>query len=68
MRRWHESPAHHTLFRPAHVVRPLVGKVVPYHGEWPESGYKSREPAGYTNFVRFADAEIIEVPDDPAHS
>ena len=47
---------------------PLVGQVVPYLGEWPESGYKSREPAGYINVVRFADAEIIEVPDDPAHS
>ena len=47
---------------------PLVGKVVPYLGEWPESGYKSLEPAGYINVVRFADAEIVEVPDDPAHS
>ena len=26
--------------------------------------YKSREDAGYTNFVQFADAEIVEVPDD----
>jgi len=47
---------------------PLVGKVVPYLGEWPESGYKSREPGGYTNVVRFGDAVIIEVSDDPAHS
>lgn len=47
---------------------PLVGKLVPYLGEWPESGYKSREPGGYTNVVRFADAEIVEDTDDPDHS
>ena len=49
----------------------LVGQVVPYLGEWPEwpeSGYKSREPGGYTNVVRFADAEIIEVSNDHVNS
>ena len=25
--------------------------------------YKSREDAGYINFVQFADAKIVEVPD-----
>ena len=26
--------------------------------------YKSREDAGYVNFVQFADAKIVEVTDD----
>ena len=26
--------------------------------------YMSREPHGYTNFVQFADAKIVEVPDE----
>lgn len=38
-----------------------VGQRVPLLGIWPESGYRSREPAGYSNVVRFADAEIVEV-------
>lgn len=40
--------------------RDLVGQVVPFLRTWPE-GYASREPGGYTNFVRFEDAEVIEV-------
>ena len=36
----------------------LVGKVVPYLGVWEGDGYKSREPAGYVNVVRFKDAII----------
>lgn len=39
----------------------MIGQVVPFLGIWPESGYKSLEPAGYTNVVRFEDAEMIEV-------
>lgn len=41
----------------------LVGQTVPYLGTWPE-GYRSREPAGYINVVRFQDAEVIDVEDD----
>lgn len=41
--------------------RDLVGQVVPFLRTWPE-GYASREPAGYVNFVRFEDAEVVEVP------
>lgn len=40
-----------------------VGETVPLLGIWPESGYKSLEPAGYTNVVRFEDAEVIEASD-----
>lgn len=36
----------------------LVGEKVPYEGRWPE-GYKSREPAGHINVVRFEDAELV---------
>jgi len=37
----------------------LVGKQVPYLGEWPGEGFKSREKAGYVNLVKFADARIV---------
>jgi hypothetical protein len=40
--------------------RDLVGQSVPYCGRWPE-GYASREPAGFSNVVRFEDAELVEV-------
>jgi hypothetical protein len=40
-----------------------VGQLVPHEGEWPE-GYKSREPAGHINVVRFEDAEPEEVNDE----
>jgi hypothetical protein len=43
----------------------LVGQTVPYLGTWPE-GYRSREPAGYINVVRFEDAEVIDVEDSDA--
>lgn len=39
----------------------FVGQTVPYLGVWPGEGYKSREPAGYKNIVKFDDAEIVEV-------
>ena len=38
----------------------LVGQLVPYHGDV-GTEYKSTEPAGYINFVQYADAEIVEV-------
>ena len=38
----------------------MVGQYVPYLGEWRGEGYKSREPAGFLNIVRFEDAEIVE--------
>lgn len=37
-----------------------VGHYVPYLGEWVD-GYKSREPAGYINIVKKADAIIVQV-------
>jgi len=40
-----------------------VGELVPLLAI-ERTEYRSREPAGYTNFVQFADAEIVEVPDD----
>lgn len=40
--------------------RDLVGQLVPLIGIWPESGYASREPAGYSNVVRFEDAEVVD--------
>ena len=40
--------------------RGLIGQTVPYlrdvGNEW-----KSREPAGYVNFVQYDDGEIVEV-------
>ncbi len=36
-----------------------VGQTVPYLGRWPE-GFKSLEPAGYVNIVKFEDAKLIE--------
>jgi hypothetical protein len=44
----------------------MEGKTVPYLGKWPEA-YKSREPAGYVNIVRFDDAEIVETEDAPSN-
>lgn len=35
-----------------------VGQLVPMLGAWAE-GYKSKEPAGYINIVRFEDARIV---------
>lgn len=38
----------------------LIGKEVPYLGEWKSTReYRSREPAGYINIVKFDDATII---------
>lgn len=37
----------------------LVGTVVPYCGIWPESGWASREKSGYSNMIKFEDAEMI---------
>lgn len=38
----------------------LIGKEVPYLGEWKNTReYRSREPAGYINIVKFDDATII---------
>lgn len=39
----------------------MVGKRVPYRGNAGNGEYKSAEPAGYTNFVLHADAEIVEI-------
>lgn len=39
----------------------MIGQIVPLCGVWPESGYYSREPAGYANVVRFDDAEVVEL-------
>ena len=39
----------------------LVGRHVPHLGFCIDSGYKSKEPAGYTNFVRLGDAEPVTV-------
>ena len=39
-----------------------VGEVVPLLAI-ERTEYKSREDAGYINFVQFADAKIVEVPD-----
>lgn len=41
----------------------MVGALVPYCGRWPEA-YRSREPAGYSNRVEFADAEVVDVATD----
>lgn len=40
----------------------MIGETVPYQGMLGDDGYRSREPAGYTNVVRFEDAELVEVP------
>lgn len=37
----------------------LVGKEVPFLREESDA-YMSREPAGYVNFVRKADAQVVE--------
>jgi hypothetical protein len=37
----------------------LVGKVVPHMGFDVDSGYRSKEPSGFTNFVRVADASPV---------
>lgn len=38
----------------------MIGQEVPYFGQWAdEQCYKSREPAGYVNIVKFADAKLI---------
>jgi|TARA_R110001606_G_scaffold187921_2_gene335527 hypothetical protein len=38
----------------------MVGQTVPLLAT-EHTEYKSREPAGYINFVQFADAEIVEI-------
>lgn len=38
----------------------MIGQKVPYLGDVGWGEYKSREPAGYINFVQHKDAEIIE--------
>jgi len=40
-----------------------VGEIVPLLAI-ERTEYKSREDAGYINFVQFADAEIVEVVDE----
>lgn len=37
-----------------------IGQTVPLVGQWPE-GFKSREPAGYINIVKYADARIVKM-------
>lgn len=39
--------------------RDLVGQCVPFINDT-GTEYRSREPAGYTNFVQYEDAEIVE--------
>lgn len=43
----------------------MVGQRVPYLGEWRDTPdvYKSREPAGYVNIVKKADATIVDSED-----
>ena len=41
----------------------LVGERVPYLGDV-GTEYKSREPAGYINFVQYDDADIVEAVKD----
>ena len=36
----------------------LIGETVPYLGDMGDE-WKSREPAGYVNFVQYYDAEVI---------
>jgi len=36
----------------------LIGETVPYLGDMGDE-YKSRDPAGYINFVQYNDAEVI---------
>lgn len=40
----------------------LVGQTVPFLGDV-GGEYRSREPAGYINFVQYADAEIVDAVD-----
>ncbi len=44
---------------PMRWYRDLVGQYVEYRGDT-GTEYRSREPAGYTNFVQYEDAEIIQ--------
>jgi hypothetical protein len=38
----------------------LIGQEVPYLGRWDnDKHYKSREPAGYVNIVKYSDAIVI---------
>lgn len=46
--------------------RHRVGQLVPHVGWTADSGYMSREPAGFVNFVRNADARPIEIYVKPA--
>ena len=39
----------------------MIGKQVPYLGDT-GTEYKSKEPAGYTNFVQYDDSCILETP------
>lgn len=39
----------------------MIGKEVPYLGDT-GTEYKSKEPAGYTNFVQYEDSAILESP------
>ena len=41
----------------------MVGETVPLLAI-ERTEYMSRQPEGYVNFVQFADADIIEVPDE----
>ena len=37
----------------------LIGQTVPYLGTMDNGEHKSREPAGYINFVQIEDSKII---------
>lgn len=41
----------------------LVGQVVEYCGD-EDNEYRSREPEGYTNFVLYSDAKIVEITNE----
>lgn len=38
----------------------LLGQCVPFGGDAGNNEYRSREPAGFTNFVQHEDAEVIQ--------
>lgn len=39
----------------------MIGQLVPFDGVWTGYGYRSREPEGWANIVKFADARITTV-------
>ena len=46
--------------------RNKIGELVDYLGDVGYGEYKSREPAGYINFVQHADAKVVEIGIDMA--